>query len=229
MEFKDNLARRLGIGHSLNDPMIRKSGTGILSVAWKTLRMTSEKQGQITQLLARWAAGDRSALDSLTPVVYGELRKIAESYLRRERKGHTLQPTALVNDSWLRLARAAPLSFESRQQFFGLAAQVMRQVLVDYARGARASKRGGGQENIPLNGLEAGPCADLDQFLALDQAIDRLAAFSPRQARIVELRYFGGLNGEEMADLLDVSQATISREQKSAEAWLSRAMASSET
>ena len=124
--------------------------------------MTSEKQGQITQLLARWAEGDRSALDSLIPVVYGELRKIAESYLRRERKGHTLQPTALVNEAWLRLAKPVPLSFESRKQLFGLAAQVMRQVLVDYARGAR---RANGAENVPLNGLEVGACADLDQFL----------------------------------------------------------------
>ena len=188
--------------------------------------MVTQKQGQITQLLARWAEGDRSALDLLTPAVYNELRNIAEGYLRRERNGHTLQPTALVNEAWLRLAKPTQLSFESRKQFFGLAAQIMRQVLVDYARGARASKRGGGEASRPLNGLEIGGSTDLDQFLALDQALERLAAFSPRQARIVELRYFAGLSGEEMAELLVVSPATISREQKSAEAWLSRAMAS---
>lgn len=188
--------------------------------------MTSERQGQITQLLVRWAKGDRSALDLLTPVVYSELRKIAEGYLRRERGGNTLQPTALVNEAWLRLARPAQLSFENRKQFFGLAAQVMRQVLVDYARGAHADKRGGGEAALPLLGVEIGASTDLDQFLALDQAINRLAAFSPRQARIIELRYFAGLNVEEMADLLAISPATISRERKSAEAWLSRAMES---
>jgi RNA polymerase sigma factor (TIGR02999 family) len=201
-------------------------GTCILYETWETLRMTGEGQGQITQLLVRWAEGDRSALDSLTPVVYSELRKIAEGYLRRERDGHTLQPTALVNEAWLRLAKAGGLSFENRKQFFGLAAQVMRQVLVDYARGARAGKRGGGEAALPLIGLEVGNSTDLDRFLALDEAIDRLAAFSPRQARIVELRYFAGLNLEEMAELLAVSPPTISREQKSAEAWLSRSMES---
>ena len=190
--------------------------------------MTSEGQGQITQLLARWAQGDRSALDSLTPAVYGELRKIAEGYLRGERGGHTLQPTALVNEAWLRLAKPAQLTFESRRQFFGLAAHVMRQVLVDYARANRAGKRGGGEASLPLNGLEIGDSTDMDQFLALDQAIERLATFSPRQARIIELHYFAGLSGGEMAELLAVSPATISREQKSAEAWLSRAMTSSE-
>src|SRR5580704_6927950 len=159
--------------------------------------MPGEEQGQITQLLVRWAEGDRSALDSLTPAVYSELRQIAEGYLRRERGGHTLQPTALVNEAWLRLAKAAKLSFENRKQFFGLAAQIMRQVLVDYARGANAGKRGGGASSIALNELEIGASVDLDRFLALDEAIDRLAVFSPRQARIVELRYFAGLNGEE--------------------------------
>ena len=186
--------------------------------------MASAKQGQITQLLIRWTEGDRSALDSLTPIVYSELRKIAEGYLRRERDGHTLQPTALVNEAWLRLSKPSELRFDSRKQFFGLAAQVMRQVLVDYARGARAGKRGGGERAVSLDDLEIGANSDLDAFLALDEAMERLAAFSPRQARVIELRHFAGLNLEEMAELLNVSPATISREQKSAEAWLSRAM-----
>jgi len=191
--------------------------------------VTSERRGDITQLLIRWAEGDRDALDLLTPAVYSELRKIAEGYLRRERSGHTLQPTALVNEAWLRLAKPAELSFANRKQFFGLAAQVMRQVLVDYARGARAGKRGGGDRPVSLSNLEFGSTTDLDAFLSLDQAIERLAAFSPRQARIIELRYFAGLNLEEIADLLSVSPATVSREQKSAEAWLSRAMESNES
>lgn len=190
--------------------------------------MTSEEQGQITQLLVRWTEGDPGALDLLTQVVYSEMRKIAEGYLRRERFGHTLQPTALVNEAWLRIAKPSRLSFDSRKQFFGLAAQVMRQVLVDYARSTRAGKRGGGDRAVSLNNLEIGSAADLDDFLALDEALNRLAAFSPRQARVIELRYFGGLNVEETAELLEVSPATISREQKSAEAWLSRAMESPE-
>ena len=154
------------------------------------------------------------------------MRKIAESHLRRERDGHTLQPTALVNEAWLRLAKPASLSFDNRKQFFGLAAQVMRQVLVDYARGARAVKRGDGERAVPLDGIEIGSSTDLDDFLTLDEALGRLAAVSPRQARVIELRYFAGLNVEEMAELLAVSPATISREQKSAEAWLSRSMGS---
>lgn len=186
--------------------------------------MTSELQDQITQLLVQWTEGDRHALDQLTPVVYNELRKIAAGYLGRERVGHTLQPTALVNEVWLRLAKPGHLSFESRKQFFGLAAQIMRQVLVDYARGAKAGKRGGGESALPIDDLELGASTELDEFLSLDQAINRLAAFSPRQARVIELRYFGGLNVEEVAELLAVSPATVSREQKSAEAWLSRAM-----
>ncbi len=185
-------------------------------------------QGEITQLLIRWTEGDRDALDLLTPVVYSEMRKMADGYLRRERNSHTLQPTALVNEAWLRLARPSELSFDNRKQFFGLAAQIMRQILVDYARGARSGKRGGGERAVSLSDLEIGSTTDLDAFLALDEAIERLAAFSPRQARVIELRYFAGLNVEEMADLLEVSPATISREQKSAEAWLSRVMDPSE-
>jgi len=191
--------------------------------------MTGDDPGQITQLLVRWADGDRAALDSLMPIVYGEMRRLAEGYLRRERGDHTLQPTALINEVWLRLAKPAHLSFDSRRQFFGLAAQIMRRVLVDYARLARAEKRGGAEQILPLEGLELGAASDIDEFLALNEAIDRLTAFSPRQARVVELRYFGGLNVEEIAQLLAVSPATISREQKSAEAWLSRAMESSRT
>src|ERR1700735_4382467 len=144
--------------------------------------MSRDQQGEITRLLVRWTEGDRAALDQLTPVVYSEMRKIAEGYFRRGRSGHPLQPTALVNEAWLRLAKPGHLSFDNRKQFFGLAAQIMRQVLVDYARGASAEKRGGGEASLPLTGLEIGASTDLDQFLALDQAIDRLADFSPRQA-----------------------------------------------
>ena len=177
-------------------------------------------EGDVTQLLARWAEGDRAALDALMPVVYAELRKIADAYLRRERTGHTLQPTALVHEAWLRLARQDQPSFDHRKQFFALAAQVMRRILVDHARSVNADKRGGGGVKTTLDdGIGAEP-SRVVELLALDEALQRLADVSPRQAQVIELRYFGGLNVEEMADVLGVSPATISRDQKVAEAWL---------
>jgi len=183
-----------------------------------------ETRGDVTQLLTRWAQGDRNALNALTPLVYGELRKIARGYLQSERSGHTLQPTALVNEAWMRLSRQDHPSFENRKCFFALAAQVMRRVLVDHARGARALKRGHGEGSIPLSEFAATDAMGLERFLVLDEALARLAGFSPRQAQVIEMRYFGGLNVEEVADLLEVSAATISREQRSAEAWLSQTM-----
>jgi RNA polymerase sigma factor (TIGR02999 family) len=179
--------------------------------------------GDVTQLLERWHGGDREALDELAPIVHGELRQIADGYLRRERNGHTLQPTALVNEAWLRLVRQEQPHFESRKRFFALAAQVMRHILVDYARAARTDKRGAATR-VTLQEPMAAVEVELDRMLALDQALNQLAFASPRQARIIEMRYFGGLNGEEIAELLGVSAATISREQMAAEAWLSRAI-----
>ena len=186
--------------------------------------MGADHKGDVTELLAQWAQGNRQALDSLMPIVYAELRNIAGGYLRQQRSGHTLQPTALVNEAWLRLVRQEHPSFENRKRFFGLAAQMMRQILVDYARGACADKRGGGGARITLKDSMAAGSSDLEEFLALDQALERLAQLSPRQAQVIEMRYFGGLNLEEIGELLEVSAATISREQRSAEAWLSRAM-----
>ncbi|HTQ53165.1 MAG TPA: ECF-type sigma factor [Bryobacteraceae bacterium] len=188
--------------------------------------MAGAEEEQITGLLIQWANGDRNALDLLTASVYGEMRKIADGYLHQERSGHTLQPTALVNETWLRLAKQAGLSFENRKQFFGLAAQVMRRVLVDYARAARAGKRGAGEQALSMESLEIGIASDLDELLALDQALERLAVLHSRPARVIELRYFAGLNLEEISDLLAISPATVSREQKMAEAWLGRAMES---
>ena len=186
-------------------------------------------QGEdLTQRLERWARGDRAALDSLMPAIYARLRRIADGYLRRERSGHTLQPTALVNEAWLRLAEEPGLHFESREKFFALAARVMRQVLVDYARLANAGKRWGQAMRITLPESAASAEAGADQFLALNEALDRLEAFSPRQARIIEMRYFAGLNVTEVAGVLEVSPATISREQRSAEAWLNRTMSAAD-
>jgi len=181
--------------------------------------------GEITQLLTRWADGDREALDSLAPLVHGELRKIADSYLRRQSVAHILQPTALVNEAWLRLVKQEHPEFDNRRRFFALAAQAMRQILIDYARNALAGKRGGQTFPIALPRSLAASPSGVEEFLALNQALDQLAAFSPRQAQVIELRYFGGLNVDESADFLGVSPATVSREQRSAEAWLGRAMA----
>jgi RNA polymerase sigma factor (TIGR02999 family) len=181
--------------------------------------------GDVTELLARWAGGDRAALDAVMTAVYGELRRIADAYLHRERSGHTLQPTALVHEAWIRLSRQADRHFEHRKQFFGLAAQVMRRILVDHARAAKADKRGGGAVATTLGAAEGG-AERLVDVLALDQALDQLAAVNARQARVIELRYLAGLNLEEMAEVLGVSPATVSRDQKVAEAWLGHALRS---
>ena len=182
-----------------------------------------EGTGGVTELLVRWGGGDRSALETLAPLVQTELRRIAQAYLDRERGGHTLQPTALVNEAWLRLVRQERPALENRKRFFALAAQIMRNVLVDYARRATAGKRDASV--VPLRDSMAGEQGDLDRFLGLDEALRQLAEVSPRQARIVELRYFGGLELEEIAEILEVSASTVSRERQTAEAWLSRAVA----
>jgi RNA polymerase sigma factor (TIGR02999 family) len=181
---------------------------------------------QVTQLLGQWASGDRQALDALTNAVYAELRKIADGYLKRERTGHTLQPTALVNEAWMRLAGHDPSGFSNRKQFFALAAQVMRRILVDHARAMSAEKRGGGDRKITFPEVADLTSQHADEFLILDQALTRLSDWSPRKAQVIEMRYFGGLNVEEISELLGVSIATISREQKMAAAWLGETMAS---
>jgi RNA polymerase sigma-70 factor, ECF subfamily len=180
--------------------------------------------GEITGLLAKWANGDNGAVDELVPLVYLELRRIADGYLRRERSGHTLQPTALVHEAWLRIANHDDFAFEHRKQFFALAAQAMRRILVDHARTAHAQKRGGGAKRTELKDAIALAIDHTEDLLALDEALGQLSKVSPRQAHVIEMRYFAGLNVQEMADMLGVSPATISREQKTAEAWLSQAM-----
>lgn len=189
----------------------------------------SSTRGDVTRLLQRWSAGDRAALDDLVPIVYAELRRIAEGYFSRERSSHTLQPTALIHEAWMRMARQQKPVFDHRRQFYALAAQMMRRILVDHARATGAEKRGGDRARTTLDtalgvavGGGAPPLVDL---LALDQALTRLAAVSPRQARVIELRYFAGLGVEDLAEILEVSPATISRDQRVAEAWLGQAMA----
>jgi RNA polymerase sigma factor (TIGR02999 family) len=186
----------------------------------------------VTGLLIAWSEGDRAALDALLPVVYAELRRQARRALRRETAGHTLQPTALVHEAYLRLVDQRPIRWQSRAQFFGVAARCMRQVLVDAARTRRAVKRGRGAHPVTLNdadGVAAAPSAGGEdasvEVLALDSALARLAALDPDQARLVELRYFGGLTLDDTAATLGISAATVSREWTVARRWLRRELA----
>ena len=185
----------------------------------------------VTGLLIAWSEGDSAALDVLLPVVYAELRRQARRALRREASGHTLQPTALVHEAYLKLVDQRPSRWQGRAQFYGVAARCMRQVLVDAARSRRAAKRGGGAHLITLGDAEglAAPAtggeAAGDDVLALDAALVRLAALDPDQARLVELRYFAGLTLDDTAATLGVSPATVSREWTVARRWLRREMA----
>lgn len=179
----------------------------------------------VTTLLARWQAGESGARDRAADVVYPELRRIAAAYLRRERVNHTLQPTALVHEAFLRLVDAGRLRFDDRQHFFALAAQLMRHVLVDHARAALAQKRGGDAARVSLDGIDLPDHhVAAGRFLELHDALDRLTAQDPRKARVIELRYFGGLTLDETAALLGISIATAHREQRFAEAWLSETL-----
>jgi len=176
----------------------------------------------ITQLLAAWRQGDQAALSQLMPVVYQELRKIADSYLRRENPSHTLQPTALIHEAYLRLIDQSLPQWQNRAHFFGVAAQLMRQILVEHARAQLAQKRGGGAAQVELNEALNYMPERASELVALDDALNSLAEFDERKSRLIELRYFGGLSVEETAHVLDVSVSTIVREQRLAQAWLSR-------
>ena len=176
---------------------------------------------QVSRLLADWSNGDRAALDELTPLVYAELRRLAASYLRQERSDHTLQPTALVHEAYIRLVSQSLPDWKNRSHFFGVAAQLMRQILVDYARQRRSAKRDGGLK-IPLSPAFAGTDHRSDGLIELDAALTDLEHVDPRKARIVELRFFAGLTVDETADAIDLSVATVHREVKMAETWLYR-------
>lgn len=178
---------------------------------------------ELTQLLVNWSDGDSEALDKLMPIVYDELRRLASNYLRREHPGHTLQPTALVNEAYLRLVDQSQAKWQNRAQFLGVAAQLMRRILVDHARQHHAAKRGGAdRQNLSLTNVDdiAGkPEADV---LAVHDALNELAVIDPQQSRMVELRFFGGLSIEETAAVLGVGHATVERDWKLARAWLRR-------
>ena len=176
--------------------------------------------GEVTGLLRAWGEGDLLARDRLMPLVYAELRRRAATYIRRERIDHTLQPTALVNEAYLRLVNQRQVNWQCRAQFFGLAAKLMRNLLVDYVRERRAAKRGGGQYNLSLNYADQTTRQSEIDLIALDEALNRLSALSERQSRIVELRYFSGLTIPETAEALGISSATVEREWSAARAWL---------
>jgi RNA polymerase sigma factor (TIGR02999 family) len=176
----------------------------------------------VTRLLGQLRNGNEDAVAQLVPLLYGELRRMAGAYLRIERRNHTLQPTALVHEAYLRLVGQRDVQWQNRQHFFGIAAQVMRRILVDHARGHEAVKRGGAVPKVSLEEAILSSRERSPELLALDEALTRLATLDPQQARIIELRFFGGLTVEETAEVLSISPATVKRDWNMAKAWLTR-------
>lgn len=181
-------------------------------------------QNEVTQLLLDWGNGDKAALDKLVPVVYQELRRLAAYYMRRERPGHTLQTSALVNEAYMRLVDYSQMRWQSRAHFFAVAAQAMRRILVEHARKRHFAKRGGGAIKVSFDEAAIVSQEQASELVALDDALTSLEAMDQRKARIVELRYIGGLNIEETAEVLAISPATVQREWRAAKAWLYRAI-----
>ena len=178
--------------------------------------------GDVTRLLAAWSEGDAKALEELIPLVYDELHRLAQMHLARERAGHTLQPTAVVHEAYLKLVDQKRVSWKNRGHFFAVAAQAMRRLLVDHARRRDAEKRGGAVTLIPLEVADPAVAPRETDVLALDRALEKLAALDARQAKVVELRYFGGLTLDETADVLGSSASTVGRAFRLAKAWLHR-------
>jgi len=186
--------------------------------------MTSATQQSITQLLVAWSEGDRAALDKLVPLVHAELRRIARNYMRGERKDHTLQTTALINEAYMRLVDQKHVRWQNRSHFLAIASELMRRILVDYARRRQYQKRGGGALQVSLSdaaGLANERSLDL---VALDEALKSLAEIDERRSRVVELRFFGGLSIEETAEVLKVSATTVERDWTIAKAWLHKTL-----
>ena len=184
--------------------------------------MRSYSEG-ITQLLIDWGKGDQAALEKLMPLVYSELRRLASNYLRRERAEHTLQPTALVNEAYLKLIDQRNAKWQNRAHFFGISAQLMRRILVDHARQHQAVKRGGSsQQRVSITTVEKLAKEPEVDLLALNEALEELARMDPQQGRIVELKFFAGLQIEEIAEVLGIGHATVERDWKMARAWLRR-------
>ncbi|HQR35796.1 MAG TPA: sigma-70 family RNA polymerase sigma factor [Blastocatellia bacterium] len=186
--------------------------------------MQTPPPNEITPLLLRWSQGDEVALSLLLPIVYQELHRLAQSYLRRERSDHTLQPTALINEAYLRLIEHDAPEWQSRNHFFGVAARLMRQILVEHARAHTAEKRGGGVAELSLDDAWFYSSEKAAELVALDDALNALAQFDERKVHVIELRYFGGMSLEETAAALNLSIATITHETRLARVWLHREM-----
>lgn len=177
-------------------------------------------QADVTVLLSELSKGNPDAAEKLIPLVYSELKRLARSYMRRERQDHTLQTTALVHEAYLKLVRNQTVNWQGRSHFFGIAAQLMRRILIDHARAHLREKRGGAREELPLYEALVFSYEHSEDLLRLDEALARLTTLDPRQSRIVELRFFGGLSVEETADLLNISPKTVKRDWVAAKAWL---------
>jgi RNA polymerase sigma factor (TIGR02999 family) len=178
--------------------------------------------GEITRLLVDWRSGDQAALDRLLPLVYDELRRVAKGRMRHERADHLLQTTALVHEAYLRLIDQQNVSWQTRAHFFAVAAQVMRHILVDYARGRQRAKRGSGNADLPLHDVAVLSEARTEELMAVHLALENLAVVDPRKGKVFELRYFGGMSVDEAAEALNVSPATVARDWRMAKAWLRR-------
>jgi RNA polymerase sigma-70 factor (ECF subfamily) len=190
--------------------------------------MTSSPQS-ITQLLIEWRDGDETALDRLIPLVYDEMRRLARYYMRRERAGHTLQTTALINEAYIRLVDHKGMRWQNRAHFYAVAAQAMRRILVDNARSRHYAKRGGGARMVELDEAATVAQQQAAEMVALDDALNDLAMLDSRQSKTVELRYFGGMSVEETAEALGVSPVTVMRDWRAAKAWLLRSLSAEET
>jgi RNA polymerase sigma factor (TIGR02999 family) len=183
---------------------------------------------EVTRLLVDWGNGNQAALDDLIPLVYDELRRLAGRYMRRESPGHTLQTSAVVNEAYLRLVNQKSVQWQNRAHFFGVAAQLMRRILVDHARSRSRAKRGGGAQMVSLVEQAVIP-NEVEEVIALDDALKNLAEMDPRKSQIVEMKFFGGLTNEEVAAVLKVTPRTVERELRKAKAWLNRALSKGET
>ena len=186
--------------------------------------MSEPTPKRITQLLVAWSSGDRAALDELVPMVHAELRRLARSYMRGERQAHTLQTSALVNEAYLRLVEQRQVRWQNRAHFLAIAAQLMRRILVDYARRLQYQKRGGGALQVTLSEAESLGDERAPDLVALDEALKSLAEIDPRRSQVVELRFFGGLSIEETAEVLKVSPTTVERDWTLARAWLHKSL-----
>lgn len=184
--------------------------------------MAADPQHEVTQILHDWSGGDANAPDRLMPFVYDELRRLARSFLSRERDGHTLQPTALVHEAYVRLVDQTRVNWQNRTHFYGIAASMMRRVLIDHARAHAAEKRGGGAIRLSLDDVQVPLEERAASFIALDEALERLAQFDERKCKVVEMRFFGGLSDEEISQVLGVTTRTVLRDWKKARLWLYR-------